>query len=141
MSTITALRALAALTIAPIFAWSLHAILVGSQDMLLASAALPDLTAQLAEPDWRLLLIAIYGHLFVGFVLAGVAAKFTPALNRTFFRLTILGSIAIGALHVATVDYGMIVELTLGLSLVAGTAAYRMRMRGFSERVHADWTG
>lgn len=138
LSTFAALRALAALTIAPVIAWSLHSVLLGAQDLFLASISLPGLSAQLSEPDWRFLLTSIYGNLIVGFVLAGVAAKFAPALNRTFIRLTILGSIMIGALTTMTHDYGALVELTLALSLVAGTFAYGMRARGFSERVYAD---
>lgn len=138
MSTFAALRALAAVIIAPVVAWSVHSMFLESQDIVLASVALPGLTAQLMEPDWRFLLISIYGHLFVGFVLAGVAAKFTPALNQVFVRLTILGSIAIALMMTATNDYGMLLNATLGLALVVGTVGYSMRMRGFSERIYAD---
>lgn len=138
LSTIATLRALAALTIAPVIAWSLHSLLLGAQDLLLASVALPGLSAQLNEPDWRVLVTSVYGHLIVGFVLAGVAAKFAPTLNQTFIRLTILGSIMIGALLIMTHHYGTLVEMTLALSLVAGTFAYGMHARGFSERVYAD---
>ena len=138
LSTFAALRALAALVIAPVIAWSLHLLLLGSQDFLLAAAALPGLTAQLNAPDWRFVLISIYGHLVVGFVLAGVAAKFTPALNQVFVRLTILGSIGIGALMALSHDYGTVQNITLALALVTGTVAYSLRMRGFTERVYAD---
>ncbi len=138
MSTFAALRALAAMIIAPVVAWSVHAMFLESQDIVLASVALPGLTAQLMEPDWRFLLISIYGHMLVGFVLAGVAAKFTPALNQVFVRLTILGSIGIGLMMTATHDYGLLMNVTLGLALVVGTVGYSMRMRGFSERVYAD---
>lgn len=138
LSTFAALRALAALTIAPVIAWSLHSVFLGAQDLLLASVALPGLSAQLNEPDWRFLLTSVYGNLIVGFVLAGVAAKFAPTLNQTFIRLTILGSIMIGVLTSLGHDYGTLVELTLALSLVAGTVAYGMRVRGFSERIYAD---
>lgn len=138
MSTFAALRALAAVIIAPVVAWSVHTILLESQDIVLALVALPGITAQLMEPDWRFLLISIYGHLLVGFVLAGVAAKFTPALNQVFVRLTILGSIAIALLMTATNDYGMLLNATLGLALVVGTVGYSMRMRGFSERIYAN---
>lgn len=138
MSTFAALRALAAMIIAPVVAWSVHAMFLESQDIVLASVALPGLTAQLMEPDWRFLLISIYGHILVGFVLAGVAAKFTPALNQVFVRLTILGSIGIGLMMTATHDYGLLMNVTLGLALVVGTVGYSMRMRGFSERVYAD---
>lgn len=138
LSTFAALRVLAALTIAPVIAWSLHSVFFGAQDFLLASAALPDLSAQLKEPDWRFLLTSVYGNLIVGFVLAGVAAKFAPTLNQTFIRLTIVGSIVIGALMTMTQDYGTLVDVTLALSLVAGTVGYGMRTRGFSDRVYAD---
>lgn len=138
MSTFAALRALAAVIIAPVVAWSVHTILLESQDIVLALVALPGITAQLMEPDWRFLLISIYGHLLVGFVLAGVAAKFTPALNQVFVRVTILGSIAIALLMTATNDYGMLLNATLGLALVVGTVGYSMRMRGFSERIYAN---
>ncbi|TFG63794.1 MAG: hypothetical protein E4H28_05950 [Gemmatimonadales bacterium] len=138
MSTYDTLRALAALTIAPVVAWSLHLMVLGTENILLASASLPNLSAQLTETDWRILLISVYGHIFVGFMLAGVAAKFTPALNQVFVRLTILGSIGIGVLMAMTNDYGMLSEIALGVSLVAGTVGYGLRMRGFSERVYAD---
>jgi hypothetical protein len=137
LSTFAALRALAALIIAPVVAWLLHNLLLGAQDFILASAALPGLTAQMMEPDWRFLLLAIYSHIAVGFVLAGVAAKFTPALNQTFIRLTILGSIAIGVLMMMTHSYGALLDATLVLSMAAGALGYAMRMRGFSERVYA----
>jgi hypothetical protein len=35
-------------------------------------------------------------------------------------------------------DYGTLLNITLGLALVAGTYGYNMRMRGFTERVYAD---
>ena len=138
MSTFATLRVLAAVIIAPVIAWSLHALFLGSQDILLASAALPGLTEQMNAPDWRFLLVAIYSHLLVGFVLAGVAAKFTPALNQVFIRLTILGSIVIGVAVAMSHEYGTLLNITLGLALVAGTLGYSMRMRGFTERVYAD---
>jgi len=138
LSTFATLRVLAAVIIAPVIAWSLHALFLGSQDFLLASAALPGLTEQMNAPDWRFLLIAIYGNLLVGFVLAGVAAKFAPALNQTFIRLTILGSIVVGVAMAMSHDYGTLLNVTLGLALVAGTFGYSMRMRGFAERVYAD---
>jgi len=138
LSTFATLRVIAAVIIAPVIAWSLHALFVGSQDFLLASAALPGLTEQMNAPDWRFLLIAIYGQLLVGFVLAGVAAKFTPALNQAFIRLTILGSVVIGVSMAILHDYGTLLNITLGLALVAGTYGYSMRMRGFTERVYAD---
>jgi len=138
LSTFAALRALAALTIAPVVAWTLHLLFHGVQDFLLAFASLPDLSAQLTETDWRVLLVSIYSHIIVGFVLAGVAAKFTPALNQVFVRLTIVGSIGIGVLIAMTSNYGTLSEIALGASLVVGTVGYGLRMRGFSERVYAD---
>ena len=138
MSTFSALRVLAALTVAPVVAWTLHLLFYGIQDFLLAFASLPDLSAQLTETDWRVLLVSIYSHIVVGFVLAGVAAKFTPALNQVFVRLTILGSIGIGVLMAMTSNYGTLSEIALGASLVVGTVGYGLRMRGFSERVYAD---
>ena len=121
-----------------ILSWHLSLLFHGLQDFLLASAALPSLTEQMLAPDWRFLLISIYGHLFVGFVLAGVAAKFTPALNQSFIRFTIFGSVVIGVLMAMSHEYGTLLNVTLGLALVAGTFGYGMRMRGFSERVYAE---
>ena len=114
MSTFSALRVLAALTVAPVVAWTLHLLFYGIQDFLLALASLPDLSAQLTETDWRVLLVSIYSHIVVGFVLAGVAAKFTPALNQVFVRLTIVGSIGIGVLMAMTSNYGTLSEIALG---------------------------
>ncbi|MFQ5528954.1 MAG: hypothetical protein ACE5FP_01265 [Gemmatimonadota bacterium] len=127
MSTFAALRALAALIIAPVIAWSLHSAFVSAQDLL-----------HLTEPNWPFLLTSVYGNVIVGFVLAGVAAKFTPKLNKTFIRLTILGSILVGILMAVTSDYGIAVETGLVFALVAGTAGYGMRLRGFSEALTAD---
>lgn len=138
MSTFSALRVLAAVTVAPVVAWTLHLLFQGIEDLLLAFASLPDLSAQLAETDWRVLLVSVYSHIVIGFVLAGVAAKFTPALNQLFVRLTILGSIGIGVLIAMTSNYGTLSEIALGASLVVGTVGYGLRMRGFSERVYPD---
>jgi hypothetical protein len=127
LSLFATLRALAALTIAPVVAWSLHSLFIEVQALL-----------QLTEPDWRFFLTSIYGNLIVGFVLAGVAAKFTPSLNRAFVRLTLLGSVLVGVLAALASDYGMTIEVVLGIALVAGAAGYGMRLRGFSARSYAD---
>ena len=73
-------------------------------------------------------------------MLAGLAAKFTPSLNRAFVRLTFLGSIVVGLLAALVSDHGLAIEALLGLALVAGTAGYSMRLRGFSLRQYTDRT-
>jgi len=127
LSTFAGLRALAALIIAPVIAWSLHSLFVVAQEYL-----------NLTETDWAFLLTSIYGNVIVGFVLAGVAAKFTPKLNRTFVWLTILGSVLVGLFMALANDYGAAIEMGLGLALVVGAAGYGLRLRGFSESLHAD---
>ena len=127
MSLFAALRALAALTIAPVVAWSLHSLFIEAQAFL-----------RLTEPDWRFFLTSIYGNLIVGFVLAGVAAKFTPSLNRAFVRMTLLGSVLVGVLAALVSDYGLAIEVVLGIALVAGAAGYGLRLRGFSAHHYAD---
>jgi hypothetical protein len=124
---ITALRALAAVTIAPIIAWSIHFGLTGLFDIL-----------QLRYPDWRFFMTSFYGYLVLGFVFAGVAAKLAPVRNQSFINATILGSLVGGVVHALVTDYGVGAEIMIALAMVLGTVGYGLRMRGFSEPLHAD---
>jgi hypothetical protein len=124
---ITALRALAAVTIAPIVAWGIHFGLTGLFDVL-----------HLRYPDWRFFMTSFYGYLLLGFVFAGVAAKLAPVRNQSFINLTILASVLGGVVHALVTDYGAAGEITIALAMVIGTVGYGLRLRGFSEPLHAD---
>lgn len=123
----TVLRALAAVMIAPIVAWSIHFGMTGLFDIL-----------QLRYPDWRFYMTSFYGYLLLGFVFAGVAAKLAPARNQSFINMTILASVAGGVVHALVTDYGAAAEITIALAMVIGTIGYGLRLRGFSEPLHAD---
>ena len=113
--------------IAPIIAWALHT-LIGDFLALL----------ELRAPDWRFLLTSFYGYALLGFVFAGVAAKLAPSRGQSFINLTILASVLGGVLLAISSDYGVAAEVTIALAVVAGAIGYGLRIRGFSEPVHAD---
>lgn len=121
------LRIVAATVIAPIIAWSLHTVIADALALL-----------QLGAADWRFLLTTFYGYVFLGFVFAGVAGKLSPTHSQSFVNLTIGASVATGVLLALASDYGVVAEVTIALAVVIGAVAYGLRVRGFSEPVHAD---
>lgn len=127
MKALTVLRATAAALIAPVIALYLHT-LIGEGLALL----------ELRSADWRFLLTSFYGYLLVGFVFAGIAAKLAPRRNQLFINLTILASIATGVILALASDYSVTAEVTIALAVVIGAVGYGLRLRGFSEPLHAD---
>jgi len=127
LKALIALRTTAAVVIAPLIAWVLHT-LIGDALALL----------ELRSADWRFLLTSFYGYLLLGFVFAGVAAKLAPTRNQVFVNLTILASVAAGVLLALATDYGAVAEVTIALGVVIGAVGYGLRLRGFSEPLHAD---
>ena len=126
MRAIDVLRVTAAVTIAPIIAWSIHT-MIGDLLTLL----------QLRAPDWRFLFSAFYGYLFLGFVFAGVAAKLVPHRSRPYLGLILLGSVLAGVVMGLEAD-GAAVGLVIAFAVVAGAVGYGLRSRGFSEPIHAE---
>lgn len=127
MRLITLLRVFAAVTIAPIVAWAIHFMIMGLLDAM-----------QLRYPDWRFFMTSFYGYLLLGFVFAGVAAKLAPVRNQSFINATIVASLIGGVLHALVTDYGAAGQITIALAMVIGTVGYGLRLRGFSEPLHAD---
>ena len=127
MDTFRILQTLAAAIIAPIIALVLHTLIGDLLGML-----------DLRSADWRFVVAAFYGYLFLGFVCCGVAAKLAPRLGISFYALTILGSVLAGVLLIVLSNYALLAEVSMAVAVVVGALAYRLRMRGFSEPIQAD---
>lgn len=127
MTTLSILRATAAATVAPLVAWGLH-VLIGDVLALL----------ELRSADWRFILTSFYGYLLLGFVFAGVAAKLSPRRNQFFINVTIFAAAIAGVVLALATDYSVAAEVVIAVAVVIGAVGYGLRLRGFSEPLHAD---
>lgn len=127
MKALRILQTVAAAIIAPIIAFYLHT-LIGDLLTLL----------ELRSADWRFVVTSFYGYLVLGFVFCGVAAKLAPRLSISFYALTILGSVLAGVLLIVVSNHAILAKISMGVAVVMGAVAYRLRMRGFTEPVKND---
>lgn len=93
---------------------------------------------ELRYSDWRFVMTSFYGYLLTGFIFAGVAAKLTPALNRSFVRATIAASLVGGVIFALSHDYGTLAEAAIATAVVIGAIGYGLRLRGFSDPLRAS---